>query len=103
MNILTINPGGNSLKAEFVQCRAGQRYAYEAQSLLSVSIEGIGGKAKLSVLNGRPLRKFVRRRRTGAFFVEAPIGRGIKALNPWGCGGKAPATQPASAPKAGLL
>ena len=53
MNILTLNPGGNSLKAEFVQFPAGQRYAYEGKSLLSVSIQGIGGETEIAVLNGK--------------------------------------------------
>jgi acetate kinase len=53
MNILALNPGGNSLKAEFVQCRVGQQYAYEGKPLLRVSIEGIGKKAELSILHGK--------------------------------------------------
>jgi acetate kinase len=53
MNILALNPGGNSLKAELVQCRVEQRYAFEGRALLSASIEGIGKKAELSALNGK--------------------------------------------------
>ena len=53
MNILALNSGGNSLKAELVQCRAGQRYAFEGRSLQSVSIEGIGSQPELSVLIGK--------------------------------------------------
>ena len=48
MNILVINPGGNSLKAEIVSCRKTQRYALEGKSLLSVGIEGIGKDARIS-------------------------------------------------------
>ena len=53
LNILALNPGGNSLKAELVQCPAEQRYAFEGRSLFSVSIEAIGRKTELSVLNGK--------------------------------------------------
>jgi hypothetical protein len=38
MNILALKPGGNSLKVEFVQCRAEQRYAFEGRTLLSAGI-----------------------------------------------------------------
>jgi acetate kinase len=53
MNILSLNPGGNSLKIEFVQCRAEQRYAFEGRALLSASIEGIGKTAEISTLEGK--------------------------------------------------
>jgi acetate kinase len=53
MKVLTINPGGNSLKAEVVECRAGQRYAFEGRSLLAVSIEDIGKTPELSILRGK--------------------------------------------------
>jgi acetate kinase len=53
MRILAINPGGNSLKAEFVECRSGQRYAFEGRTLLSVTIEGIGTTPELSVMRGK--------------------------------------------------
>lgn len=53
MNILVLNPGGNSLKAQIVRCLAGQRHAYEGQALLSVSVEGIGKQPELSVLKGK--------------------------------------------------
>jgi acetate kinase len=53
MNILVLNPGGNSLKAEVVACRPEQRYAFEAQKLLSVSVEGIGKEATLSRFEGK--------------------------------------------------
>ncbi|MBT9330854.1 acetate/propionate family kinase [Paracidobacterium acidisoli] len=51
--ILTLNPGGNSLKAEFVECRASQQYAFEGRTLLSVSIEGIGKASEISILKGK--------------------------------------------------
>lgn len=53
MKILVLNPGGNSFKAELVQCHAGQHHAYEGQELLSVSIEGIGTKPELSVMHDK--------------------------------------------------
>jgi acetate kinase len=53
MNILVINPGGNSLKAEIVCCQKTQRYAFEGKSLLSVSIEGIGKDAEISRNEGK--------------------------------------------------
>jgi acetate kinase len=48
MNILVLNPGGNSLKVDVIACRQDQRYAFEATKLLSVNIEGIGKEPKLS-------------------------------------------------------
>jgi acetate kinase len=53
MNILVINPGGNSLKAEIVSCEPSQQYAFEGKTLLSVSVEGIGKEAVLSVLENK--------------------------------------------------
>src|ERR1700677_1765833 len=50
MNILFLNPGGNSLKAELVRCDPQQRHAFEGTKLLSASIEGIGKKPALSRL-----------------------------------------------------
>jgi acetate kinase len=50
MNILVLNPGGNSLKAELVRCDPQQRHAFEGTKLLSASIEGIGKKPALSRL-----------------------------------------------------
>jgi acetate kinase len=50
MNILVLNPGGNSLKAQLVRCHAGQIHAYEGRKLLSVTIEGIGKQPELSVM-----------------------------------------------------
>ena len=50
MNILALNPGGNSLKADFVACHDAQRYAFEGKSRLSVSIEDIGKNPQLSIM-----------------------------------------------------
>lgn len=55
MNILVINPGGNSLKAEIVSCQKSQRYAFEGKSLLSVGIEGIGKDARISRYKSKKL------------------------------------------------
>jgi acetate kinase len=48
MNILVLNPGGNSLKAELVRCHPEQPYAFMGTKLRSISIEGIGKDATLS-------------------------------------------------------
>ena len=53
MKILSLNPGGNSLKAEIVECHVGQRYAFEGRALLSVSIEGIGKASEISLLDNK--------------------------------------------------
>jgi acetate kinase len=53
MNILALNPGGNSLKAELVQCREDQQHACEGQEMFSITIEGIGKEPELSVMRGR--------------------------------------------------
>ena len=53
MNILVLNPGGNSLKAEIIASIPQQRYAFEATQLLSASIEGIGNTPKLSRLENK--------------------------------------------------
>ncbi len=53
MNILVINPGGNSLKAQLVRCRVGQQHAFGGQELLSVSIEGIGKEPELAVMQDK--------------------------------------------------
>src|SRR5215813_6890702 len=53
MYILVLNPGGNSLKVELINCRSEQRYAFEGAKLLNISIEGIGGEAKLSEFVGK--------------------------------------------------
>lgn len=47
MDFLVFNPGGNSLKVEVVRCHLEQRYAFEAEKLISVGIEGIGHEPKL--------------------------------------------------------
>jgi acetate kinase len=53
MNILVINPGGNSLKAEFVECDSAQRHAFEGRRQFSVSIEGIGKNPQLSIMQDK--------------------------------------------------
>ncbi|MDX6463669.1 MAG: acetate kinase [Acidobacteriaceae bacterium] len=53
MNILVLNPGGNSLKIDVIACGPNQHYAFEASKSLSVSIEGIGKQPMLSQLEGK--------------------------------------------------
>lgn len=53
MNILVFNPGGNSLKADLVQCHPGQRFAFEGKALFSLAIENIGKDPELSVFQGK--------------------------------------------------
>jgi acetate kinase len=53
MNVLTLNPGGNSLKADFIACHDAQRYAFEGKSRLSVSIEDIGKSPQLSIMQDK--------------------------------------------------
>ena len=49
MKILVFNPGSNSLKAGVVDCRAGERSAWEGTRLVELIAEGIGGEAKLAI------------------------------------------------------
>jgi acetate kinase len=49
MNVLVMNPGGNSLKVELVSCLPGQQFAFEGSKLLSLAVEGIGKEPCLSV------------------------------------------------------
>ena len=53
MNVLVLNPGSNSLKAEIVRCQAGQKTASEGEKLVSLIVEGIGREAMLSRLRGK--------------------------------------------------
>jgi acetate kinase len=53
LNILVLNPGGNSLKVEIVACDPPQGHAFEGTKLASVSIEGIGKEAKLLRYRGK--------------------------------------------------
>lgn len=53
MNILVLNPGGNSLKVEIVDCDARQEHAYEGKKLASVSAEGIGKEGKFLRYEGK--------------------------------------------------
>jgi acetate kinase len=55
MNVLVMNPGGNSLKAEVVSCSPTQAYAFEGKKLVSVILEGIGKDPCLSVMDGKKI------------------------------------------------
>jgi acetate kinase len=55
MNVLVINPGGNSLKAEVVSCDPAEKSASDAHYLKSVIVEGIGNEGKLSEYNGKAI------------------------------------------------
>ena len=53
MNVLVMNPGGNSLKVEVVYCSPTQQFAAQGKKLVSVILEGIGKEPTLSVLRGK--------------------------------------------------
>ena len=53
MNVLVMNPGGNSLKVEVVSCSPTQQFASQGKKLVSVILEGIGKEPTLSVLRGK--------------------------------------------------
>jgi acetate kinase len=53
MNVLVMNPGGNSLKVELISCSPSQQYAFEGSKLLSLIVEGIGKQPSLSILQGK--------------------------------------------------
>jgi acetate kinase len=53
MNVLVMNPGGNSLKAEVISCSPTQPFAFEGNKLVSVILEGIGKDPCLSVMEGK--------------------------------------------------
>jgi acetate kinase len=53
MNVLVMNPGGNSLKVEVVSCSPTQPFASQGKKLISVILEGIGKEPTLSVLRGK--------------------------------------------------
>ena len=55
MNVLVMNPGGNSLKAEVVFCAPGQANASNGKKLAALTIEGIGKEPCLSILNGKAI------------------------------------------------
>src|ERR1700735_4960788 len=55
MNVLVLNPGGNSLKAEVVSCSPTQSFAFDGKKLVSVILEGIGKKPCLSVMDGKTI------------------------------------------------
>jgi acetate kinase len=53
MNVLVMNPGGNSLKVELVSCSPSQQFAFQGNKLLSVTVEGIGKDPRLSIMQGK--------------------------------------------------
>ncbi|WP_446743760.1 acetate/propionate family kinase [Silvibacterium acidisoli] len=53
MQILVLNPGGNSLKAEIVSCEPDQTFASAGETRLSVAIEGIGSSPELSLMDDK--------------------------------------------------
>jgi acetate kinase len=53
MNVLVMNPGGNSLKVEIVSCSPRQQLASAGKKLVSLILEGIGKTPYLSVLDGK--------------------------------------------------
>ena len=53
MNVLVMNPGGNSLKVEIVACSPTQQLASDGKKLVSLILEGIGKKPCLSILEGK--------------------------------------------------
>ncbi|HTZ60577.1 MAG TPA: acetate/propionate family kinase [Acidobacteriaceae bacterium] len=53
MNVLVLNPGGNSLKVEVVSCSPSQQFASDGEKLASLILEGIGKEPCLSVFEGR--------------------------------------------------
>ena len=53
MNVLVMNPGGNSLKVEIVSCNPSQQLASEGKKLVSLILEGIGQKPCLSILESK--------------------------------------------------
>jgi acetate kinase len=42
MKILTINPGGNSVKAQLIECELRQQHAFQGKKLFNITIEDIG-------------------------------------------------------------
>ena len=77
MNILVFNPGGNSLKAQIIECRPSQMHACEGQELLSISIEGIGQKQKLAVMQDK---KVIQTEQIKAESYEDAAGNFLKWL-----------------------
>jgi acetate kinase len=53
MNVLVMNPGGNSLKVEVISCSPTQRFASDGRKLVSLILEGIGKTPCLSVMQGK--------------------------------------------------
>ena len=57
MNVLVMNPGGNSLKVEAISCSPTQRFASDGKKLVSLILEGIGKMPCLSVMQGRKVTR----------------------------------------------
>jgi acetate kinase len=57
MNVLVMNPGGNSLKVEVVSCSPEQQFAFEGKKLVSLILEGIGKNPSLSILQGKKVTR----------------------------------------------
>jgi acetate kinase len=53
MNVLVMNPGGNSLKVELIACSSAQQFASDGKKPVSVTLEGIGKTPRLSVMEGK--------------------------------------------------
>ena len=53
MNVLVLNPGGNSLKVQIVVCDPAQTHAYQGEKPAAVGVEGIGKDAKFLIYEGR--------------------------------------------------
>jgi acetate kinase len=53
MNVLVMNPGGNSFKVELISCSSTQQFASDGKKQVSVILEGIGKIPRLSVMEGR--------------------------------------------------
>jgi len=53
LNVLVLNPGGNSLKVQIVVCDPAQTHAYQGEKLAAVGVEGIGKDAKFLIYEGR--------------------------------------------------
>ncbi len=53
MNVLVMNPGGNSLKVELISCSSTQQFASGGKKQVSVIVEGIGKTPRLSVMQGK--------------------------------------------------
>jgi acetate kinase len=53
MNVLVLNPGGNSLKLQVVSCSPDLRFASDGRNLTSLILDAIGKEPSLSILDGK--------------------------------------------------